>query len=642
MQRRSRLVCAILSVAAVSVVGCGEIHTVDRVAPNPVIRISGWQVSDDSLGFQRMVAGEGTWLPTADSPWEVSPHERWYRASWRAPDSLGARDYVLELAGAFDGEMWIDGEGPRGVNAYRSRIVLPASARSGELVVRLVPKDWGHFLVAQAVALPPGSGGAIRRLQDARALLVDPPVKHEEEVKALRGAVDHAVEHLMRQVYPPGDWVDQVVAGLEAVSRAGTTEEWEAAIREADVAFVHAETAMEVEPVFLVPPYLQDVRTDRVTIMWETTAPVEGRIRWWKAGSGRRRTLEIPHFSRLHTAVLEGLEPGTKYKYRVVAGDRTSTNIDSFQTAPASPEPSSAQAFTFVVWGDNRSQPLMCDRIVSHMNRVSPALSVNVGDVLARGEDLDGWVDEYFWPLRHIGGHVPSYFSIGNHEYGGFDENGNVPPFDERVAHPTTTEGSTEYSFSVDYGNAHFTFLDFNRCWGLSPEEFAALPQYRWLVEDLERAKGAEWKFVVLHHPPYSECWSGGYYDGEPLLRQLVVPLMEELPVDICFAGHTHDYERGLPHPPYDRGHGRGEQRGIHHRGRRREQAGQPQIPRVAADRRAHSGSHGRLQRAGRRRHVSLPLLRGPRRRQGAELPGASGELGRGLRRRVRRVHAAA
>ena len=187
-----------------------------------------------------------------------------------------------------------------------------------------------------------------------------------------------------------------------------------------------------------------------------------------------------------------------------------------------------------------------------------PDFVANVGDVVSRGSRLDEWIDEHFYPIRSLSGDVPFYISIGNHEYGGFE--GHVPPYEQRVHNPLTGTGSTEYYYSFDYGNAHFIFLDPNEY--EFPDGDGILPgsqQYKWFVHDLQEArKKSEWIFVFMHQPPYSECWSGGYYDGEPPLRKYIVPLMEEAGVDIVFSGHTHDYERGLPHPPYDPETGKG------------------------------------------------------------------------------------
>jgi len=176
------------------------------------------------------------------------------------------------------------------------------------------------------------------------------------------------------------------------------------------------------------------------------------------------------------------------------------------------------------------------------------------------GANWEEWYREYLIPMRHWSHKWPSYVAIGNHEYGGLRDMMRVPAFEQYLAHPTTSPASTEYWYSVDYSNGHFIFLDGNRFkevrsgpnendWRIDPAD----PQLAWLKQDLERAAGhADWIFVFIHQPPYSEAWSGGYYDGEPSFRNDLVPLFESHGVDIVFAGHTHDYERGLPHPPYN------------------------------------------------------------------------------------------
>jgi hypothetical protein len=214
----------------------------------------------------------------------------------------------------------------------------------------------------------------------------------------------------------------------------------------------------------------------------------------------------------------------------------------------------------FLVLGDNRSFPKVFDNLVKLMAKENPDFVANVGDVVTTGANLSEWIDEYFYPMRHISGDKPSYISIGNHEYGGYWDTRVVPPFEQRVHHPTNSPGSTEYFFSFDYGNSHFIFLDPNKA--DAPDGDRITPgsqQYEWFKKDLEQAKeNSEWIFVFFHQPPYSEAWSGGYYDGEPYLRDEIVPLIEANNVAIVFSGHTHDYERGLPHPPYDPKTGKG------------------------------------------------------------------------------------
>jgi len=308
------------------------------------------------------------------------------------------------------------------------------------------------------------------------------------------------------------------------------------------------------QPVFLVPPYLQDVRADGITIMWETAYPNTGKIEF---GIGQELAEIITGQyapTTIHKITLLGLEANTSYNYRVICGNM-SIPVQIFHTK----KPREA-SFKFACYGDNRSYPKVHENLVKLIAKEDVDLVFNVGDVVTKGANIMEWVDEYFYPLRYFAGYVPSYIAIGNHEYGGYWDIKKVPPFEERVHHPTHTTGSIEYWFSFDYGGAHFIILDPNKDNGpLGDRIPPGSQQYEWFKSDIEKAKQtAEWIFVFFHQPPYSECWSGGYYDGEPHLRQEIVPIIEANGVDIVFSGHTHDYERGLSHPPYDPKYGTG------------------------------------------------------------------------------------
>jgi hypothetical protein len=305
-------------------------------------------------------------------------------------------------------------------------------------------------------------------------------------------------------------------------------------------------------PVFVVPPYLQDAEDDGITIMWETAYPSYGRVIYGEGTDLSGILNELPEPATLHEVTLPGLKKNTQYSYKVVTGNLSSP-VHTFRTKKNPDDP-----IRFIVYGDSRTLSKIHERIIRRMVPENPDFIVNVGDVVGRGARLDEWIDQHFYPIRAISGNVPFYISIGNHEYGGFE--GHVPPFEQRVHNPLTSTGSTEYYYSFDYGNAHFIFLDPNEY--EFPDGDGILPgsqQYKWFVSDLKEAKKkSEWIFVFMHQPPYSEVWSGGYYDGEPPLRKYIVPIMEANDVDIVFSGHTHDYERGLPHPPYDPATGKG------------------------------------------------------------------------------------
>ncbi len=52
----------------------------------------------------------------------------------------------------------------------------------------------------------------------------------------------------------------------------------------------------------------------------------------------------------------------------------------------------------------------------------------------------------------------------------------------------------------------------------------------------------ADWRFLMLHQPPYSQGWPG--YQGDGFIRALVDTLAEDRRIDVVLSGHSHNYER--------------------------------------------------------------------------------------------------
>jgi 3',5'-cyclic AMP phosphodiesterase CpdA len=76
--------------------------------------------------------------------------------------------------------------------------------------------------------------------------------------------------------------------------------------------------------------------------------------------------------------------------------------------------------------------------------------------------------------------------------------------------------------------------------------------QYVWLENEMSKSE-AKWKFVVLHHAPYSgdeddygNTWKEPGNQGDPQLKDLI-SLVEAKEVDMVFFGHLHTYMRSHP-----------------------------------------------------------------------------------------------
>lgn len=272
-------------------------------------------------------------------------------------------------------------------------------------------------------------------------------------------------------------------------------------------------------------PYLQNVGPDRITIMWETARPADSRVEYGLTSSLGKSVYESRR-TLIHEITLTGLKRETQYHYRVVSDGKVSEG-STFRTAIKAKTP-----FRMVVYGDNRTDVPSHEKVVEGIVREKADLVINVGDVVTNGRNYEEWNREFFVPARPLMRSTPLYIAIGNHER-------NAHWFYDYVSFPPP-----ENYYSFDYGNTHFIVLDTNP---YTPYQSRSA-QYQWLENDLrsKKARKATWVLVFAHQPPYSEGWDSPLYDGEWDIRDALMPLFERHGVDIMFAGHTHDYERGI------------------------------------------------------------------------------------------------
>lgn len=478
---------------------------------------------------------------TTGKGWEGENQHAWYRTTIKLPKEIDGfavegRAVRILINANERGKAWING---KFYQKFRGRsgdgnIIITNSAKLDTpipIAIRVF-NEWGG-----------GDLGYVKLITDEAYQLR----KAHAELKVNWDRLDR---YINRHPSPDMNVVAEITKALEENNDLNIAE----AISLTNSAIKSAEASFKNEPAYLIPPYLQNLQYDAVTIMWETAYPTYGKVLYGKNGKLDKVANEILMPTTMHEITLVGLKPNETYSYKVESFN-TSTVKQSFNT-----KKTGDKSFKIIVYGDNRSFPKIHENMVVMMAKEKADMILNVGDVVSKGINLTGWIDEYFYPLRHLSGSIPSYISIGNHEYNGYGSTGIVTPFEKYTNHPSNESGSTEYYFSVDYGNAHFIFLDPNKGNFEDGEGIMVdSQQYNWLIEDLKKAQEkSEWIMVLLHQPPYSEAWSGGYYNGEPPLRKYLVPIIEANNVDMVFSGHTHDYERGLPHPPYDPKTGKG------------------------------------------------------------------------------------
>lgn len=359
-----------------------------------------------------------------------------------------------------------------------------------------------------------------------RVVFVDGAGAELSSVRCMVAANSIWLQRSLRAVLPPGTRALHV----EIVGRHRRDADNDSMADDLEVRLVPA-------PGFIAPavitkrPMLQGVRTDAMTLLWETdhhrTVP---SVEWGMSAVDENRwteveTLQIDATHHVHRATLTGLEPETEYVYRVRNGSTVSASY-RFRTAPRVETP-----FVAAWWGDNHAGTSILRTHVANLLRHSPDLICVAGDMVNSGNSLAEWHDYWFKPLEHLDAAqtIPVVFARGNHDG------------EHALAYAYSALPGNESWYAFDYGNSRFIFLDSEADGSVSPEQLI------WLRSELARpqTQRAAFRVVCFHKPPWSQFWNGGGHTQEPFVINEWVPLFRTGGVDMVICGHEHAYTRG-------------------------------------------------------------------------------------------------
>ncbi len=215
----------------------------------------------------------------------------------------------------------------------------------------------------------------------------------------------------------------------------------------------------------------------------------------------------------------------TLYDYQLCQGQHCSP-VYQFRHAPE------AQAsIAFTAWGDSQGGWPTFAQLSRAMAAERADFSIGLGDLVADGAQHTQWLD-FLAALQPLAESRPVFPVIGNHDYDGcYDD--LKPAFYHRYLRPATY-------FAWTYGPAAFIALDPNEQFPLQ----VSGAQRDWLIEQFGQPawKQAQWRFLLVHQPPYSQGWPG--YQGDTFLRELLEAYAEPARIDFVLSGHSHCYER--------------------------------------------------------------------------------------------------
>jgi uncharacterized protein (TIGR03437 family) len=294
-------------------------------------------------------------------------------------------------------------------------------------------------------------------------------------------------------------------------------------------------------------PYLQNIKSDRVSVMWTTATSGEGAVDVWNAdGFSRtvraRRVLRAPSETGLdepywqHQTTISGLGGSTEYNYRV--------SLDGADLAPGEDlrfRTRGHSLFKFLALGDSGMATPPQRQIAERMLQERAALVLHTGDLAYPSATVERLNRTYFDYYQRLMRNVPFFPCPGNHDY--YSQKAAA----YRSVHdlPTETVNEADHGryYSFDWGNAHFISIDSNDPLLDSARGFGEM--LRWLDNDLRHARQF-WRIVYFHHPPYAF----GPNEGDVFsvaAREHLVPILERYDVPLVLSGHEHSYQRTHP-----------------------------------------------------------------------------------------------
>ena len=287
------------------------------------------------------------------------------------------------------------------------------------------------------------------------------------------------------------------------------------------------------------------------TLMWELSSPVEQQtvevrvqgaetiLRRYPATDERFTDNHIEVYQ--YAAELEQLTSGTRYQYRIAAGE-TATDWQELY-APAADE-----SYKMLLFPDSQSSDYADWKQLAHLawaRNTDAQLFACMGDLVDNGEDRLQWT-EFFGGVKEMQRSIPMAPVMGNHETYNRDWKVRLP---EAYLHyfDTPKNGSKEfdrYYYSFDYGDVHYIVLCTQQKEIDAFKSGLLAEQLAWMRRDL-KAHRRRWNVVLMHKDVLQYRINGRPEREEGIDEEngrVWMPVFDELAIDVVFTAHLHTY----------------------------------------------------------------------------------------------------
>ncbi|GAB4116324.1 MAG: hypothetical protein Tsb0027_07620 [Wenzhouxiangellaceae bacterium] len=300
-------------------------------------------------------------------------------------------------------------------------------------------------------------------------------------------------------------------------------------------------------------PWLQHGQASSMRVYWHTPTARPTAATVFAADTGQVvQSVRLDGTRRSHSITFDALQAESRYEYVLQSPATTDATRHAFRTPPAGAD-SSVRLWLLGDPGRDgeiaqrvqaAARQWMSTHVVPDATRSptgQPDLLLTSGDNAYTSGRFNEYREALLQPLASELAGTSFWPAYGNHD-------ARRRAFFKLFSFPANAEsggiasGSQRY-YAFDYGPVHVVMLDSQSSLRLDKPDML-----NWLQRDLQH-NTLPWTIVVLHHPPYSkgsndsDAASGSDW-RQRVVREDIVPLLEQADVDLVLAGHSHSYER--------------------------------------------------------------------------------------------------